>query len=197
MSETETKIETDTDLIDELSAHEAAELLDLEGFDAGAEEAPSLKDYFHSPDAPSRYLMFLSISFGLLALFCFGFLITAYVKHRHDAKLAVVTTETLKLEPSFREGLGEIRISWKDGDMRADLIAECTTEAACAEIKNRKAEARDVTIPILQNSSRTEILNPTKKLMVRNQIVEKLNEMKLPGKVIQVDFNDLSIEVNH
>ncbi len=182
----------------EATALNEAEAHDIEDFDAPDNDDPSIKDYLHSSDAPSRYLMLLSFSFAILALFCFGFLITQYIKHRHDTqKSAQVVEETIKLEASFQERLGEIRINWADAEMRADLVVECSTKAACDAIKERKAEARDVTIPVLQNSSRTDILNPSKKLLIRNRIAEELNSLKLPGRVTQVNFNDLSIEVNH
>ena len=157
--------------------------------------APRLKDYFQSPDAPSRYLIILSILFGFLAVFCFGMLVFQYLKLRHYAqKTAAPVAEVVKIDPTFHESLGLFKVVWNNAEMNADLVAECTTEEACAELKNRNTEARDLIFPLLQESSRSTILNPSQKLYLRQQLGERLNKLHLKGRVIKVDFTDLMIE---
>ena len=69
-----------------------------------------LKEYFTSTDAPSRYMISLSALFAFLALLCFGLLIFQYVKHRHhEQKPSETVVETVKVEPTFHQSLGELR----------------------------------------------------------------------------------------
>ncbi|MBC7397980.1 MAG: flagellar basal body-associated FliL family protein, partial [Bdellovibrionales bacterium] len=84
-----------------------------------------------------------------------------------------------------------------DGELRADVVIACANLAVCEALKNRKAEARDRILPILQGSSRAEILNPSKKQMLRQHITDSLNEMHLPGKVIETNFSDMTVDVGH
>jgi flagellar basal body-associated protein FliL len=174
---------------------EIAELKDLEDLDADYAPPLKIKEYLNSTDAPSRYLMTLSILFGMLAAFCLSLLIFEYWHYRHNAqKLVGPAVKTIKLEPGFSEDMGEFKIDWDDAEMRAELVAECSSKETCEEIKARNIEARDLIFPVLQNSSRSEILNPNQKLYLRQQLANKLNELELSGSILQVDFSDLTIE---
>ena len=198
MSETEKETPTEKPVDSApLEAAEVVNLDDLEDFTPETDKTPKLKDYLRSSDAPTRYLLILSFLFAGIALFCFGFLVIQYVKHRHDAQKVVIVKETNKVERVYRESLGEIRVMWTDGELRADVVAECSLPETCEALKERKIEARDVTIPILQESNRSEMMNPARKLLIRNKIAEKLNELKIPGRVVQVDFTDMTIEIAH
>ncbi len=176
---------------------EAPEVLESLEINEEPQEKFSLKELLHSSDSPSRYLTLLSLLFGIAALVCLTLLVTQYMKRRHAEQKPPAVVEKPKSGTAITENLGEFAISWTNAELRAELVAECTNQEACENLKRRKAEARDLTIPILEASSRDEILNPDKKLLVRRKIAEKLNEMKLGGKVLEVDFYELSVEVSH
>jgi flagellar basal body-associated protein FliL len=199
VSETETpKTNEAKDEADALESVDLAELANLEPFpeaDSSDSKSPRLKEYLSSNDAPSRYLMVLSFVFGFLAISCFVLLLWQYLKHRHhEQKIEVKTAETVKIEPSFHQPLGEYRVQWDDAEMRADLNVECSTQVACDELKNKYVEAHDLLLPIFQASSRSEMLNPNQKTRLRQALANKLNELKLQGEVREVDITDLSIE---
>jgi flagellar basal body-associated protein FliL len=157
--------------------------------------APRLKEYFTSTDAPSRYLILLSSLFAFLAVCSFSLLIFYTWKHRHaEQKTPVATTVESIGEASFNAALGQFKVQWDDGELSADLTAECTTEEACKALKDRYDQTHDSILPLLQASSRTEILNPARKLRLRQAIADKLNELKLNGRVVQIDFTDLTVE---
>ena len=174
---------------------ELEDLDDLDGPDALFVRPPRLKEYLQSPDSPSRYLMILSILFGFLASSCFGLLIFQYWKHRHhEQKTLTPVIETLKIEPTYHGELGQFKVDWDDAEMRADLVAECSTQEACDELKDRSTAVQDLVLPLLQESSRSRILNPVQKQYLRQKIAEKLNDLKLHGRVIQIDFSDLTVD---
>ena len=182
-------------------AAELAELAELEDLDGtgGANpyftRTPTLKDYLHSPDSPSRYLMILSILCGLLATSCFGLLVFQYWKHRHsEQKTVIQAPEMPNIEPTYHSSIGQFKVEWDDAEMRANLVAECTTPEACEELKERATAVQDLVLPLLQESSRSRILNPTQKQYLRQKIAEKLNDLKLKGRVIEIDFSDLTID---
>ncbi|MCW3101477.1 MAG: hypothetical protein JWL77_7095 [Chthonomonadaceae bacterium] len=203
MSDTEKKPETEDleALLPEDSEHEIEEFDDLEDFDPSEEDSssptPRLKDFLHSPDSPSRYLTILSLVFAFLAASCFGVLVFQYIKHRHSVQKHETLPEIVKLEPIYQQKVNDLQVMWNDGELRADMVVQCSTIETCEEIKARKTEVRDLTLPILQTSSRMEILNPVKKLRLRQQITDALNTMKLSGKVIEVNFTDLMVENPH
>ena len=174
---------------------EIDDLDDLDSLNANYAPSPRLKEYLNSPDSPSRYLMILSMLFGLLAVSCFMLLVFQYWKYRHHGqKIDTPVVETVKIEPTFHEAIGQYKVDWDDAEMTAELSAECSTQEACEALKEHSTEARDLIFPLLQESSRTAILNPTEKQYLRQKIAEKLNELKLGGRVIQIDFTDLQIE---
>lgn len=154
-----------------------------------------LKEYFTSPNASSRYLMALSTLFAFLAVVCFSLLILHYWKHRHHVQKSSETViETLRVEPTFHQSLGEFRVQWDQSEMRATLSAECSTEAACSNLKEKYAEVHDLILPVFQGSSEQNVTSPEHKQHLREELIEKLNELKLPGRVLQIDFTDLTIE---
>lgn len=193
-SETTSESTTDTEAP---SGLESSELENLDDFSIKITAAPSLKELIQSSDAPSRYLIFLSLLFGFLGVACLSLLVLEYMKYRHAMQKPPVAQVETKLEPTITEPLGEFRVNFKDAELRVDLVAECSTQEACEQIKGRISEVRDLVIPLLQGSSREEILNPEKKLLLRRTIAEKLNTLKLDGKVSQIDMSDLTVEMAH
>ena len=179
---------------------EGDELEDIEDQEPQIDEnlkSPKIKDLLLSPDYPSRYLTILSFLFAGLAILCLSLLVFQYVKHRHSAQKVLAKNEAEKLVPLIHESMGEFRTMLKDAELRVDIDAECSIQETCDQLKEHMTEARDAIHPILESTSREEILNPDKKQQLRWRITEKLNDLKLPGKVLQVDFTDLSLEVAH
>ncbi len=175
---------------------------------------PKLKELIRSPDSPSRYLTWLSLSFGALAILCYGLLVSRYIEHRNrNRDLEAEKAEAERLyggwlnkqnafnkmkmegeEPVFTQSLGEFRVMWATSELRADLVAECTSEDACNQLKDRPEQVHDLVLPIFQVRTPEQVLNPNSKLELRREIVDALNGLKLKGKVLQVDFTDLTIE---
>jgi flagellar basal body-associated protein FliL len=61
-------------------------------------------------------------------------------------------------------------------------------------LKDRPEQVHDMILPIFQVRTPEQVLNPNSKLELRREIADKLNELKLKGKILQVDFTDLTIE---
>lgn len=202
MSDTENKDKTEElpPSETEVESHPAAEHLpdeDLEDLDLADPSRPRLKELLNSSDSPSRYLTILSILFAVLALLCMSLLVFQYLKNRHSEQKEPETVQVAKLEPTITESLGEFRVNWGNAELRVDIVAQCSSKEACEQLKENLVQARDLTLPLLQESSRDEVLNPDRKLLLRKNIAEKLNDLKLNGKVTQIDFSDMTVEVSH
>ncbi len=176
---------------------------------------PTLKDLLHSSDSPSKYLTVLSVVFAGLALICSGILVVQYLKYRsNDKNEAARKEEEAKLYGGWLAGqhkfkyksengddlitqpLGEFRASWKGIELRVDLVAECSDEDTCKSLKDQELKVRDLLMPLIQGSSQEEVMNPSRKLAFRRRLAEKLNELELKGRVIQIDFTDMTLEPN-
>ena len=176
---------------------------------------PTLKDLLHSSDSPSKYLTVLSMVFAGLALICSGILVVQYLKYRSNAKNeAARKEEEAKLYGGWLAGqhkfkyksengddlitqsLGEFRANWKNIELRVDLVAECSDEETCKSLKDQELKVRDLLMPLIQASSQEEVMNPSRKLAFRRRLAEKLNELELKGRVIQIDFTDMTLEPN-
>ena len=175
---------------------------------------PKLKELIRSPDSPSRYLTWLSLAFGGLAILCYGLLVNRYLEYRNQSRnLEAEKAEAERLyggwlnkqnafnkmkmegeDPVFTQALGEFRVLWATSELRADLVAECTNEETCNGLKDRPEQVHDMILPIFQVRTPEQVLNPNSKLELRREIADKLNELKLKGKILQVDFTDLTIE---
>ncbi len=170
---------------------------DLPDFVPGSDKNPSLKDLLQSPDSPSRYMSFLAVVFALLGIFCLALLTHAYLKYQHSAQKPVKKKVEPVVEKTFNQELGEFVISWDHSDLRVNITAECASLEACDQLKEHLSRARDATLPVLQGSSREQILNPEKKVLLRQAIAEKLTDLKLGGKITDVNFTDMTVEVTH
>jgi len=174
---------------------------------------PKLKELIHSPDTPSRYLTWLALSFAGLAVICFGLLIGRYIQYRNTHRdVEAEKAEEARLyggwlskqlafnrarpgeEPIFMQALGEFRVTWPGSELRVSMSAQCTNEETCNELKARPEQVHDLLLPVLQASNPEDILNPNRKLELRRLISEKLNTLKFSGKVIMVDFLNLTVE---
>lgn len=162
--------------------------------------APRLKDLLESPDPPSRFMTYLSFAFALLAIACTVTLVMKYLEARR-ARHAVVIEEPKPVnEKVITESLGEFRLVLKgaespnDGELRVDVVAECSNQETCTYLKDHQIQARDIVIPVLVNVRRDEMLNPETKNQIRRRIAEQLNSLPMNGKIIQILFTDLTIE---
>jgi flagellar basal body-associated protein FliL len=160
---------------------------------------PPLKELLRSSDPPSRFVALLSIAFGALAAVCVTMLVLKYLEYRR-LHAPPPPPPPKVAEKIITEPLGEFRMVLKpvdspnDGELRVDIVAECSNVEACLYLKDHQIQARDVVIPVLMNSKRAELLNPDTKVVLRRRITEQLNSLPLGGKVIQVLFTDLTVE---
>jgi hypothetical protein len=196
---------------DPAAATEASEA--IEDLNSNHLPKPKLKELIRSSDPPSRYLTWLSITFGFLAVVCYGLLIYRYIEHRNaNRDLQAEEAERARLyggwlnkqlafnrprpgeDPVFMQDLGQFRVMWARSELRVRITAECTNEETCNELKNRPEEISDLVLPVLQASSPEEVLNPNSKLELRRLLAEKLNALKFSGKIMMVDFTDLTVE---
>lgn len=162
-----------------------------------------IKDLLTSPDRPSKIMTALSMGFGLMSLLCIALLTYVIITHRHAKKPVALDADIQKmyLEPSAQENLGNYQVVLKaepgqphDFDLRVDIVAQCSTKEACATLKEKNIEARDVINPVLSSITRDEFLTLQGKNRVRRRIAEQLSGMVKNGKIEEVHFTDLTIE---
>lgn len=161
---------------------------------------PPLKDLVLSPDPPSRFVSWMAIVFGVLAAACLALLLQRYWEIRKRNLPAPEAPSKPVLEKIITEPLGEFKLVLKpidspnDGELRVDVVAECSNVEACQYLKDHLIQARDIVIPVFMNARRSELLSPESKLLLRRKITEQLNTLPLGGKVIQILFTDLTVE---
>ena len=181
----------------DLDAEALAQLEELTEDSHGDETLP-LKTLLQSSDTPTRFMTFLSMGFALLALICFGLLITLYIKNRNSHQ--VVKTEVVApLAPTITQSLGDFEaivkpIGSEEEQLSISIIAECNSTEVCETVKSHLAEVRDLVVPLLMGLTKEEWLSVDSKTLLRRKITDRINSMTLPGKVLQVDFSDLLIE---
>jgi flagellar basal body-associated protein FliL len=189
-------IEGDPDLHHELNAEIEALLHSPEPLPP----SPSIKELLNSSDPPSRFVTFLALGFALIALMCVGLFVSRYLDMKRGSQPVEVKQESLPAEKIITEPLGEFKLVLKgadhptEGELRVDIVAECTNAEACQYLKDHLAQARDIVIPVLINARRADLLNPDGKTLIRKRITEQLNSLPMNGKIIQVLFTDLTIE---
>ncbi len=104
-------------------------------------------------------------------------------------------SETSKSQESIKYTLGLVRaVLQSEQELEMNLSIECTNQSSCDTIKNNRLKALDLIIPLFLNVNSKDLLNPESKQKIRDQIAEKLNSIPLNGKVIQVNFLDLSLQ---
>jgi flagellar basal body-associated protein FliL len=146
-------------------------------------------------DPLSRKLITLSLVFASLAAICIGLL--TYVRyekkkalHSHDAE-----SEPVKTAPIISQAIEEIHVVLQNEQhLRIEIVAECAQIETCDHIKNNPAQVRDLLIPVISNIDSNLFSNLENKKLIRKKITDRLNTMEMTGKVIQVHFNNLSIE---
>lgn len=163
---------------------------------------PSIKELALSPDLPSRFGIFMSISFAILSIICLGALSYVLIQSkRAHTDADSVATEKVLIEPSFHQPLGHFQVFLKkvneterDPEARVDVVAECSTTTACEDLKKKISEARDLINPILSSVTVSEMMDQEAKDKLRKRIADQLNGLTEQGKVLRVDFTDLTIE---
>ena len=76
------------------------------------------------------------------------------------------------------------------------MVVECTQPETCEYIKDHAPQVRDLLIPVLNNINPIELSSPESKNLVRKKLTDRLNTMDMVGKIIQVEFVNLTVEGN-
>jgi flagellar basal body-associated protein FliL len=165
----------------------------IEMLRAKAAKAPPTREM--RADPISKKLILLSKLFASLALICIGFLTFIYhqKKHAHDGTGA--EDIAIKLPIIFSQTLDGIHVKLKnEQDLRAEIAVECATRETCNFIKDNPTQVRDLVIPVLNSIDSDQFSNIENKRLVRKKITDRINTLRMPGRVIQVHFVNLSIE---
>lgn len=161
----------------------------------------SIKEMLQSADIPSRFATVISLAFTILSIT--SLVILAYLLSRTKAQNARLNEEASKpvVEVTFYQPLGNFRVFLKkelekerDPEVRVDITVECSTEPACLDLKNKLQEVRDLIHPILAALTVQEMLDPDTKELLRKRIADQLGGFTSQGKIIKVNFTDMTIE---
>ena len=148
-------------------------------------------------DPLSRKLLLFSMLFASLAILCIGFLTSIYLKKKHALKITHTEVVSTKQAPMITQALDEILVVLKsEQELRVEIVVECSTQDACNFIKDHSVQVRDLLIPMISNIDPIAFSAIDNKNLVRKNITERLNTLELQGKIIQIHFNNLSIEGN-
>jgi flagellar basal body-associated protein FliL len=148
-------------------------------------------------DPISRKLILLSLIFATLALSCIGYLTFIYQQKKH-ANHATNSGETSTVAPqAITQGLEEIMVVLKnEQELRVEMVAECSQIETCDYLKDHIPQARDLLIPVLSGMNPQDLPNVESKNLLRKKLTDRLNTLEMPGKVIQIEFVNLSVEGN-
>lgn len=145
----------------------------------------------------------LSMVFGILAIVCFGLLIMLYIRHRAHEKALRAATAVVTVAPvpvdTISETLGEFHLFLSPDkperiELRVDVVAECSTQEACDYLKDHLPQSRDLVLPVLSSATREEYLDSASKRLIQKKITNRLNALPISGKILQVQFTDMTIE---
>jgi len=145
-------------------------------------------------DPVSKKMFLYSKIFALLALICIGFLTTLYLKKRAANKphLAEVAAEA---PPLFKYEMEQVQaVLHNQQDLRVEIAFECSKKEACEFLKEHPDQTRDILIPILNEVDPDSISNTDSKKVLRQKIADELNTLDLDGKIVEINFNNLSVE---
>lgn len=145
-------------------------------------------------DPVSKKMFLYSKIFALLAVICIGFLTTLYLKKRaankpHLAEVASVAPTLFKYEMEQVQA-----VLHNQQDLRVELAFECSKKEACEFLKDHPEQAKDILIPLLAEVDPESISSSDSKKVLRQKIADELNTLDLDGKIVEVNFNNLSIE---
>lgn len=100
------------------------------------------------------------------------------------------STETIELEPfvvNLADPLGRRYL-------RTTLQVEVVDRSAARDIQSFMPRVRDSIILLLSSKSYSELDSMDKKIQLRNEIVERLNQFIGQGKVVQVYFSEFVVQ---
>jgi flagellar basal body-associated protein FliL len=187
----------------ENSEETKSEIIDTQenGAEHASADAPSKKSnkLYVTPemkaDPLSRKLILYSMAFASLALICIGLLTFVHYQKKRAEHPPVIAEIAHVPEPMITEPIQEIHVVLKNGqDLRVEIVAECSSKDACSFIKTHTAQVRDLLIPILNTIEADQISSLEVKKLIRKKLTDRLNTLEMEGKVIQVHFNNLSVE---
>lgn len=146
-------------------------------------------------DPISRKLINLSLLFAALAVICIGLLTYIRYQKKHAGHPVATDATPVKLEPIITQPIEEIHVVLpNEQHLRIEIVAECALKDTCDHIKNHPSEVRDLLIPVVTSIDPNLFSNLENKKLMRKKITDRLNTMEMNGKVIQVHFNNVSIE---
>lgn len=146
-------------------------------------------------DPVSRKLVFLSFLFAVLAISCIGFLTFTYYHKKRALRPVVIETTEEKPETIIIQTIDEIQTKLKnDQDIHMQIATECSQKETCTFIKEHQAQVRDLINPIITNVEPDQLSNLEYKKNLRKKLTDRINKLEMPGKVIQIHINNLSIE---
>jgi len=146
-------------------------------------------------DPVSKKMFLYSKIFAVLSLTFIGILTYQQLKRKNFYRKPPAKHEVVASEDGFTYQLGLIHVVLKnEQDLRVDLSLECTNKPTCEYIKENPEKARDAILPLLSNIDPGSISSTESKSMIRNKLTEALNTLDMNGKVIQVNFTDLTLE---
>jgi flagellar basal body-associated protein FliL len=157
----------------------------------GKKKKPPTPD--SSVDPISKKMFLYSKIFALLAVICIGFLTTHYLKKKKAAHPPLVEDAQEVAHHQFEMPLLHVVLP-NEQDLRVELAFECTTQAACDFIKENPEQTNDILIPVFASTKPEIYENTEQKKLLRQKIADQLNTLHLGGKVVDVNFNNLSIE---
>jgi flagellar basal body-associated protein FliL len=146
-------------------------------------------------DPVSKKMFFYSKIFAALSLFFIGILTFQHLQRKNFYRKPPSKEEVVEQEKSFVYQMSQLHVILKnEQDLRLDLSIECTNKPACEFIKENPEKTRDAILPVLSAISPNSISDAEAKKSVRSKLAEALNTLPMNGKVIQVNFTDLSLE---
>jgi flagellar basal body-associated protein FliL len=144
-------------------------------------------------DPISRKMFLYAKLFALISIICIGFLTALYLKKRKASHPPLVEAASETALFSFEMPLLHVVLT-NEQDLRVELAFECTTKEACDFIKENPEQVNDILIPVIAATKPEIYENAEQKKLLRQKIADQLNTLHLGGKVVEVNFNNLSIE---
>lgn len=184
------------------SAPEAIDTAELPAAEAHGKAPRAKKPKMHltpemKADPISKKLILWSMIFAGLAVVCVGLLAYTHYQKKHAQNASHTEEVTEKLAPVITQKLDEIHVKLRnEQDLRAEIVTECTTKETCEFIKGHPEQVRDLLIPILSAVDPDLFSSIENKKLVRKNLLDRLNTLEYPegGRIVQVHFNNLSIE---
>ncbi len=174
------------------------------------EKKPTFRDLLKHPDRPTRMGTWLSLIFAGLSVFALSMLIVLVVQNRgqNQSKTSGTSPASTDHAPppqdytkSIHESLGTYHLillsksaAEPDTEIHMDLVAECSNDSVCAQIKANTVGVRDLVTPILNSTEGKDWLNPSQKNQLKRRLSEQLSGLVKEGSVLNVHISDLQIE---